>query len=162
MELKQSDLAELDQIVELYRDTFTASEGPDEGGMIADLSKNLMTTTQPSDIYVFTAVDQGVIVGPLSSRACAMRGLINRSLSWALSRCIPKNREKALDQRSFGMAWISCIVTVLILRQPMVIRIITRGLGSFRRAKMTCPHPLAFNTLRGGWCNHCRDRKFQT
>ena len=65
MELKQSDLAELDQIVELYRDTFTASEGPDEGGMIADLSKNLMTTTQTSDIYIFTAVDQGVIVGAI-------------------------------------------------------------------------------------------------
>ena len=162
MELKQSDLAELDQIVELYRDTFTASEGPDEGGMIADLSKNLMTTTQPSDIYVFTAVDQGVIVGAIIFTRLRYDGSDQSVFVLGLSLFTAKNSQKALDQRSFGMAWMSCSVTVLVLRQPMVTRIITRGLGSFRRPKMTCPHPLAFNTLRGGWCNHCRDRIFQT
>ncbi|SFP14840.1 putative acetyltransferase [Cohaesibacter marisflavi] len=52
-----------EQIVNLFSATFTASEGADEGDLIGTLVSNLLGSTQPHDIYVFTAIDDGEIVG---------------------------------------------------------------------------------------------------
>ncbi len=51
-----SDTAgQLDVIVQLFTDTFAASEGADEGALIGDLSRNLMQTTPENDLFVFLA-----------------------------------------------------------------------------------------------------------
>lgn len=52
-----------EQIVSLFSATFTASEGTDEGDLIGTLVSKLLGSTQPNDIYVFTAIDEGEIIG---------------------------------------------------------------------------------------------------
>jgi len=52
-----------EQIIDLFSATFTASEGADEGDMIRSLVSNLLGSTLQKDIYVFTAIDEGELIG---------------------------------------------------------------------------------------------------
>lgn len=51
------------QIADLYRAVFTASEGPQEGGLIANLAARLMAETAADDIAVVTTWDGGAPIG---------------------------------------------------------------------------------------------------
>ena len=50
-------------ILDLFAQTFTDSEGPDEGALIADLVHDLITRTPQDEIYVFRAHDTDHLVG---------------------------------------------------------------------------------------------------
>ncbi|NEX15815.1 MAG: GNAT family N-acetyltransferase [Halochromatium sp.] len=50
-------------IIELFRATFTASEGAEEGALIGDLVKNLLASTAEQDRFVFIAEEKGAIIG---------------------------------------------------------------------------------------------------
>ena len=52
-----------DAIAALFRATFTASEGAEEGALIGDLARRLMADTPPADLRVFTAWEDGALVG---------------------------------------------------------------------------------------------------
>lgn len=52
-----------EQIADLFSATFTASEGAGEGALIRRLVSNLLGSTDPKDIYVFTAIDEGDCIG---------------------------------------------------------------------------------------------------
>lgn len=52
-----------EQIIDLFASTFAASKGADEGGLIGDLASNLLSGTLKNDVYVFTALDHGEIIG---------------------------------------------------------------------------------------------------
>jgi len=47
----------------LFADVFTASEGEAEGEVIKELVANLLTTTQPQDLFGFTASDNDNLIG---------------------------------------------------------------------------------------------------
>ena len=51
------------EIIDLFTATFTASEGAEEGVLIGDLVRNLLGVTAEDDLFVFTAQDDGRIVG---------------------------------------------------------------------------------------------------
>lgn len=51
------------EIVDLFTATFTASEGAEEGVMIEGLVRNLLTQTNPDDIFVFTATEGEALIG---------------------------------------------------------------------------------------------------
>jgi putative acetyltransferase len=50
-------------IQELFTQTFTDSESADEGKLIGNLIVDLMTKTDPKDLYIFIAKEQDMIVG---------------------------------------------------------------------------------------------------
>jgi len=50
-------------IAELFTTAFTASKGAAEGALIGDLVRRQMAGTAPPDIRVFTAEDDGALVG---------------------------------------------------------------------------------------------------
>lgn len=52
-----------DALVTLFRDTFTASEGEDEGRMIGKLAHGLLTGTRREDLHVFTAMQGETLKG---------------------------------------------------------------------------------------------------
>ena len=52
-----------DAIAELFASTFTASEGAEEGGLIGALARRLIAETPAGDLRVFTACEDGAIVG---------------------------------------------------------------------------------------------------
>ena len=52
-----------EEIVELFASTFTASEGEKEGALIGNLVRGLLDGTAPKDIFVFTAEEDGAIIG---------------------------------------------------------------------------------------------------
>ena len=54
-----------EEIVALFASTFTASEGAEEGALIGDLARNLLDGTAPEDIFVFTAEEDGAIIGSI-------------------------------------------------------------------------------------------------
>lgn len=51
------------QIIDLFTTTFTASEGGDEGALIGELVRQLLGGTAPQDLFVFTAEEDGTIIG---------------------------------------------------------------------------------------------------
>ena len=52
-----------DEIVTLFRSTFTDSEGPDEGELIGALAQNLMSDTAQDDLFVFSALEDDRVIG---------------------------------------------------------------------------------------------------
>lgn len=63
MELRSGYSTGQDAITGLFTDTFTASEGPAEGQRIGRFVAALMTTTPPTDLYAFTAVEGERLAG---------------------------------------------------------------------------------------------------
>jgi putative acetyltransferase len=53
------------EIVALFRDTFTASEGAEEGAVIGKLVTEFFATTREGDIWVFTAWEDGALAGAI-------------------------------------------------------------------------------------------------
>lgn len=51
------------EIVDLFTDTFTASEGPDEGRLIGALAQEMLATTPEADLHVYTASDEAGLAG---------------------------------------------------------------------------------------------------
>gem|GEM_PF-2735475 len=54
-----------DGIVGLFAETFTASEGADEGRLIGTLARDLIERTAPEDIFVFSAEDTSGLAGSI-------------------------------------------------------------------------------------------------
>ena len=50
-------------IIELFRATFTASEGAEEGTLIGDLVRNLLANREEQDRFVFIAEEDGALIG---------------------------------------------------------------------------------------------------
>lgn len=50
-------------IIDLFKRTFAASEGADEGALIGALVHKQLANTPSDDIYVFTAKEDGTLVG---------------------------------------------------------------------------------------------------
>lgn len=50
-------------IIALYEEAFTASEGSEEGRVIAGLARDLLMQTPPDDLFVFTAMEDGALLG---------------------------------------------------------------------------------------------------
>jgi predicted N-acetyltransferase YhbS len=52
-------------IIDLFIATFAAAEGAEEGALIGDLARNLLSRTAHKDLFVFTAEENGTIVGAI-------------------------------------------------------------------------------------------------
>ena len=65
MDFSQGHSDSRDEIIELFKATFTASEGKDEGKLIAGLVSDIFATTKGKDIFVFTAWDNGTLTGSI-------------------------------------------------------------------------------------------------
>lgn len=63
MQFIESYPKKIDIIVHLFTATFSDSEGKAEGKVIGELIENLITTTSPHDLFVFSAVDAEEVVG---------------------------------------------------------------------------------------------------
>lgn len=63
MEFKTGHKGREAEIVDLFTATFTASEGEEEGTLIGELVRNLLDSTDEKDLVVFTAEDDGTIIG---------------------------------------------------------------------------------------------------
>jgi predicted N-acetyltransferase YhbS len=58
-------------LIDLFRDTFTASEGREEGDLIGALVQEQLTSTPSTDIRVFTACEEGQLIGAcIFTRLC--------------------------------------------------------------------------------------------
>lgn len=53
------------EITGVFLETFTASEGEEEGALVAGLAEDLMRSTKPEDLRVNLALDGGAIVGAI-------------------------------------------------------------------------------------------------
>lgn len=53
------------EVTNLFRETFTASEGVQEGEVIARLVETLINQTDPSDLRFFLAEDDGICIGAI-------------------------------------------------------------------------------------------------
>lgn len=51
------------EVIDLFKSVFTASEGEAEGQVIADFVANLIATTKPQDLIGYIAVENETIVG---------------------------------------------------------------------------------------------------
>jgi len=112
------------QIVDLFSATFTASEGPDEGDMIRRLVSNLLGSTPQEDIFVFTAIDKGELVG----------GAIFSRLVYADDpRCVFILSPMAIssDRQREGIGQALLTHALRVLREDGVAVVITYGDPAF-------------------------------
>lgn len=49
--------------IRLFKDTFTTSEGADEGALVGKLASDLLKDTPAQDLYTFAALDVGKLAG---------------------------------------------------------------------------------------------------
>ena len=63
MDFSQSYNEIRDDIIELFKAAFSASEGEEEGRLIAGLVSEIFATADDEDIFVFTAWDSGALAG---------------------------------------------------------------------------------------------------
>ncbi len=57
MKFRQYDSSEIETITQLFTQTFTDSEGENEGKTVGKLAKDLLTTTDPTELLCFVAED---------------------------------------------------------------------------------------------------------
>ncbi|WPZ33009.1 N-acetyltransferase [Thalassobaculum sp. OXR-137] len=50
-------------LIDLFAATFSDSEGPEEGALVGDLTRDLLAHTPTTDIDVFCAEDDGAVIG---------------------------------------------------------------------------------------------------
>lgn len=65
MKLSTGQPGDGEEIVELFTEVFSDSEGPSEGALIGNLAYDLITSTDPEDLYCFVATDYGQVVGTI-------------------------------------------------------------------------------------------------
>ena len=63
MELSIGPKGREEEIIRLFASTFAASENAEEGALIGNLVRKLLAGTAPEDIFVFTAEEDGAIIG---------------------------------------------------------------------------------------------------
>ncbi|MCV6576764.1 MAG: N-acetyltransferase [Cohaesibacter sp.] len=63
MDYSVGSKAQSAEIIELFIETFTASEGKEEGLLIGELVRKMLATTPEKDLYLFTAQEQGNLTG---------------------------------------------------------------------------------------------------
>ena len=63
MEFSAGSKGREQQIIDLFTATFTASEGEEEGALVGGLVRSLLRGTPEQDLFVFTAMEAGAIVG---------------------------------------------------------------------------------------------------
>jgi putative acetyltransferase len=65
MEFTTNFAGRQDEIIDLFRSTFTDSEGAAEGDLIGILAERMLATVAPDDIFVFSAMENGKLVGTI-------------------------------------------------------------------------------------------------
>lgn len=63
MNLQSYQSTNVKPIVDLFHQTFSNSEGEQEGELIADLAKQLWQTTRPADLQIYVAMEGQQIIG---------------------------------------------------------------------------------------------------
>jgi putative acetyltransferase len=63
MELTTTCLDRTSEIIDLFRSTFTDSEGAAEGDLIGTLVEHMLATVDAADIFVFCALEAGELTG---------------------------------------------------------------------------------------------------
>lgn len=65
MNFTKLDISRSAEITELYKNTFSASEGTEEGQAIGDLSSRIIAKTASEDLYIFGATSEADIAGSI-------------------------------------------------------------------------------------------------
>jgi hypothetical protein len=108
MEFVDLGAGQADAISALYREAFTASEGPEEGALIGALAHRLLTGTPARDIHAFAARVEGELVGAIVFSRMSYAGDARRSSSsprWPWRRT---GRGRGSAPRSSGTGWTRC------------------------------------------------------
>ncbi len=65
MEITTEYKDKADDIIEMFSDTFTASEGPEAGGLIKDLVADMLSSLAATDMHVFSAIENTVVLASI-------------------------------------------------------------------------------------------------
>jgi predicted N-acetyltransferase YhbS len=91
------------EIADLFKTTFTASEGTEEGASVGRLARDLMATTDADDLHVFTADDGGLVGACIFTR---LRHAGTTRRTWLLSpvAVAPDRQGQGIGQKMLAEA----------------------------------------------------------
>lgn len=79
-EYKPSDVERNNEIKQVFTQTFADAEGQSEGVLIGNLAYEIMTTTKDSELYIFIATENDVILGSIIFSAITFDNKVNAFL----------------------------------------------------------------------------------
>jgi putative acetyltransferase len=85
-------------ITTLFRDTFTASEGAEEGQVVSGLAQDLLAGTPAADIRVFRAEDAGRVIGAAIFTRLAYPGHAPRAMLLSPMAVAPDCQRRGVGQ----------------------------------------------------------------
>jgi predicted N-acetyltransferase YhbS len=133
-----------DAIVELFTATFTDSEGAEEGALIGALARRLITETPTEDLRVFTAWEDGALLGGIFFTRLTYMGDPRTVFMMAPVAVATAHQGKGIGQRLIAHGLDA-------LRQEGVDIVVTYGdpgfygrvgFASVPEADLPAPHPL--------------------
>jgi len=143
------------EIVELFRRTFSDSEGEKEGKLVGCLAKDLIKLTEGDDVYIFIALDGKRIVG------CIMfsrLGCEDGTLAFLLSpvAVLPAYQRQGIGKGliSFGLEAMRKMGVALVVTYGDIRFYTKTGFGPLAKSIVAPPFPLTFPE---GWLGRTLD-----
>lgn len=132
-------------LIDLFEAAFTASEGADEGALIADLVRALLNMTPVGQLFVFAAVDHGEIIGSALFSRLAYDADPRQAFIMAPVAVAPDRQGEGVGQRlirhALGHLARAGVDAVLVYGDPAFYG--RTGFSPIAEAAAAPPHPLS-------------------
>jgi len=149
-----------DDIVALFTETFTASEGAVEGALIGALAGDLIDTTDPNDRFIFAVVEDGAIAGCIIFSRLSFEGDTRRVFLLAPVAVAPDRQGRGVGQALLRHG-------LEVLRAEGVDVAMTYGdpayygkVGFRQVSQIDAPPPLALTQPEGWLAQSLNERAF--
>jgi len=132
-------------IVSLFRDTFTTSEGAEEGAVVSGLAQDLLEGPPASDIRVFRAEEEGRVIGVAIFTPLVYPGQATRVMLLSPMAVAPDRQGRGVGQgllrHALGALRAEGVAVVLTYGDPGYYRRV--GFAPVAAASMPPPRPLS-------------------
>ena len=149
-------------LIELFRATFSVSDGEREGLLIGDLVQTLLNKTVPADLRVVTALDQNHLAGACIFSRLQYETDPRKVFILAPMAVLPDKQKQGIGQALIG-------ASMQILRQGGVDLVLTYGDPAFYGktgfswvSEKEAPAPFALQYPEGWLAKSLTDRPFST
>lgn len=157
MDFSSNLMPHAETIAAMFKATFTASEGAEEGTLIGDLVRRLIAETPPDALRVFTAWDGGALVGAILFTRLVFDD--PRTVFMLAPVAVATDRQgegigQALITHGLDLLSSEGVDIAVTYGDPAFYERV--GFVPVAEATIPAPHRTACSIPRAGWASRCR------